>query len=166
MPVPVRSERAAWLISERTASLAVRTVSLGCVRLTFGDGCPKSIFFASRDPSMNSIMRRVGVPSIQECSPRHPERPLSQMKTAAWTSVNKTQQENMHGTHIRGCLSDHGFRPSSTQDPQESSSRLVGLELSSTTTIIADSICFNAASFAGDASISRWRACDYINTVA
>jgi hypothetical protein len=40
-------------------------------------------FFASRDPNMNSFMRRVGVPSIQECSPRNPERPLSQTITAA-----------------------------------------------------------------------------------
>ena len=31
---------------------------------------------------------------------------------------------------------------------------------------MADSIRFNEASLVDEASISRWRACDYINTVA
>ena len=32
--------------------------------------------------SMNSFIRSVGVPSIQECSPRNPERPFSYTITA------------------------------------------------------------------------------------
>jgi len=40
-------------------------------------GCPKSALLNARDARTNSFIRRVGVPSMQECSPRKPERPLS-----------------------------------------------------------------------------------------
>ena len=42
---------------------------------------PKSALLNAREARTNSYIRRVGVPSMQECSPRKPERLLSQTFT-------------------------------------------------------------------------------------
>ena len=38
---------------------------------------PRSILLNASEARTNSFIRKVGVPSMQECSPRKPERPLS-----------------------------------------------------------------------------------------
>ena len=43
---------------------------------------PRSALPATSEASMNSFMRRVGVPSMQECSPRKPDLPFSKTMTA------------------------------------------------------------------------------------
>jgi len=64
-------------------------------------------------------MRSVGVPSIQECSPRNPDRPLSKTITA-YRNINKMQSQSPLETAIRWCLSYHRFRPSPPKFPHRS----------------------------------------------
>lgn len=108
------------------------------------------------EASANSFIRSVGVPSIQECSPRNPERPFSYTITVHdlhQEDEGIEKKENLHW-----CLSYHLFLPLPTHVSQLISSRVTGFESSSATTIIALSIFWRSSAFFGDAAMRAERA--------
>ena len=107
------------------------------------------------EASTNSFIRSVGVPSIQECSPRNPERPFSY--TITTHDLHQEEGEGKKG-NLHWCLSYHLFRPLPTHVSQLISSRVTGFESSSATTIIALSIFWRSSAFFGDASTRAERA--------
>lgn len=67
---------------------------------------PRSILLAARDARMNSFKRRVGVPSMHECSPRKPETPLSYTMTVGIISSlihDKTDRAYIGACRKSGC---------------------------------------------------------------
>lgn len=104
----------------------------------------------------NSFIRSVGVPSMQECSPRNPERPFSYTITAR--DVHQEEEGEEKKGNLHWCLSYHLFLPLPTHVAQLISSRVTGFESSSATTIIALSIFWRSSAFFGDAAIRAERA--------
>lgn len=89
---------------------ASRLLPVSCVRAG-----PKSIFPAANDASINSFRRRVGVPSMHECSPRKPDLPFSNTMTEK--VINNSKEEAKQETTYVGAYRRSGschHRPNSS----------------------------------------------------
>jgi len=62
-------------------------------------GGPRLTFLAAKEAKANSFIRKVGVPSMQECSPRKPDLPFSNTITVETVGTVSLRTQTKKATH-------------------------------------------------------------------